>query len=204
MTVRQVDFDEKIAGTGKRNWAAVKQAVKDGVSIFEVAEHFGVKLQGHRTQQLRCPFHGVDRKPSARIFSETDSFHCWACGRDGDQIWMAMEFLEEPFGKAISYLAKVFEIEAPEATEEFDDRPWSIAHAKTFGSPDEEDEVMTLRDAHTVLSNSLKALYTNPTGRADVLERLDSLFWGLDPEQEIPRSAVLHSVSLLTGTADSL
>lgn len=46
------------------------QALRDmGVSVSDRSQPF----------QIRCPFHGTDLHPSARVYPADNSFYCWTC-----------------------------------------------------------------------------------------------------------------------------
>ena len=56
--------------------------IRDKVSLLSLFP----KLTGTRLisifeleQQVRCPFHGKDNKPSARIYPDSDRFYCYVC-----------------------------------------------------------------------------------------------------------------------------
>lgn len=46
----------------------------------EIVERYGIKIKNDG--QCSCPFHGKDKKPSMKIYK--DSYHCFACGANGD------------------------------------------------------------------------------------------------------------------------
>jgi len=62
--------------------------IKQRLSILQVLSHYGLK-PGH-TNHIKCPFH-EDDKPSCCIYPETNTFHCFGCGANGDQV----EFIEK-------------------------------------------------------------------------------------------------------------
>jgi DNA primase len=57
--------------------------IKTLLRIQTVLHHYG--HQPDRNHMLRCPFH-EDDKPSLKIYPQTDSFHCFGCGKSGDVI----------------------------------------------------------------------------------------------------------------------
>ena len=59
------------------------QEIKQRLSIQAVLKHYG--LQPDRNNMLKCPFH-ADDKPSLKIYSTTNTFNCFGCGKSGDQI----------------------------------------------------------------------------------------------------------------------
>jgi DNA primase catalytic core len=57
--------------------------IKQRLSILTVLKYYG--LQPDRNHMLKCPFHD-DEKPSMKIYPETNTFHCFGCGRSGDPV----------------------------------------------------------------------------------------------------------------------
>jgi DNA primase len=57
--------------------------IKIRLSIEAVLQYYG--LQPDRNNMLKCPFH-ADDKPSLKIYSNTNTFNCFGCGKSGDQI----------------------------------------------------------------------------------------------------------------------
>lgn len=44
--------------------------------------------------QMKCPFHGTDNKPSARLYNATKSCFCWVCRKS----WDVVSFIQEKEG----------------------------------------------------------------------------------------------------------
>lgn len=57
--------------------------IKKNLSILTVLSYYHQKPDRHN--QLNCPFH-EDDKPSMKIYPETNTFHCFGCGKTGDVI----------------------------------------------------------------------------------------------------------------------
>lgn len=62
--------------------------IKRRLSILQVLSHYNLKPD--RSNHIKCPFH-EDDKPSCRIYTETNTFHCFGCGAKGDTI----EFIQK-------------------------------------------------------------------------------------------------------------
>ena len=57
-----------------------------------LARHgFNVDPSNDSEQQFRCHLHGDDGKPSARVYPQTNSFHCWACSKSRGPIGLIMD-----------------------------------------------------------------------------------------------------------------
>jgi DNA primase len=59
------------------------QEIKQRLSLFKVLHHYGLKPDKH--DMLVCPFH-EDKSPSLKIYTKTNTFHCFGCSATGDGI----------------------------------------------------------------------------------------------------------------------
>ena len=57
--------------------------IKNKLSIEKVLSHYHIKPDKNR--HIKCPFH-EDDKPSCKIYPETNTYNCFACGNTGDVI----------------------------------------------------------------------------------------------------------------------
>ena len=57
--------------------------IKSQLSIITVLETY--KLSINKNKHCKCPFHN-DKKPSLRIYPETNTYHCFGCDKTGDVI----------------------------------------------------------------------------------------------------------------------
>lgn len=71
--------------------------IKSHLNILTVLRHYNLSVNKH--DMLKCPFH-EDKDPSLKIYSKTNTFHCFGCGATGDQI----EFIEK-YGKLTKHEA---------------------------------------------------------------------------------------------------
>jgi len=93
---------------------AAADRIRAEVPIVDVLYEYGYHVHpdgDDREQQFSCDLHGdgADTKPSARVYPESASFHCFACGRSRDAItlvrekegidfWPAVKALEGRYG----------------------------------------------------------------------------------------------------------
>ena len=93
---------------------AAADRIRAEVPIVDVLYQYGYRVHpdgDDREQQFACDLHGngTDRAPSARVYPESASFHCFACGRSRDAItlvrekegvefWQAVKMLESKYG----------------------------------------------------------------------------------------------------------
>ena len=91
------------------------------ISAFDVLRSNGVVLQlgsDDRPEQFPCPFHGVDRNPSARVYpaDARSNSHAWCfvCQERWDAISLWQKFNgTEKFGAAVSQMERAYGLETP-------------------------------------------------------------------------------------------
>jgi len=97
-------------------------AIHQRVSAYEVLVHHGVNLRsgGTREEQFSCPFHGQDRKPSARVYPEDarSPSHAWCfvCQERWDSIAIWRKFNggeDKPFSRALMEMEQAYGLETP-------------------------------------------------------------------------------------------
>lgn len=87
--------------------------IRADVSIVQLLEDYGYRVRANgqdREQQFSCNLHGdgQDNKPSARVYPDSDSWYCFACGVSRDAIatveanegvgfWDAIKLLETKY-----------------------------------------------------------------------------------------------------------
>jgi len=101
------------------------QNVKEHVDIFDVLKFYGVDLKrgGDFEQQIRCPFHGHrgDLRPSARVYTSSQKFHCFYCGFTLDVISFVQEYEGISFLRSLSFLEHHFNVPQIRSTDVVDD-----------------------------------------------------------------------------------
>ena len=68
--------------------------IKEEIPILSVLAGYGYDVHGDtREQQFKCDLHGDghDNAPSARVYPETNTWYCFACGKVRDSISTVME-----------------------------------------------------------------------------------------------------------------
>lgn len=99
---------------------SVKEAILNTVRLEDILVSMGRISGGMAEEQLSCPFHGVDRKKSARYYAETDTAYCWVCTEKWDLFSFVAKKEGMSFAEAIAYLVKTYRVRTehlPEATE---------------------------------------------------------------------------------------
>lgn len=81
--------------------------VKQGVSMQQVAEYYGLKV--NRKGLCLCPFH-QDQRPSMKIYPDGKGYYCFSCGSGGDQIKFVARYQDVGNYEAARELAAAFGI----------------------------------------------------------------------------------------------
>lgn len=58
-------------------------------------------------KNIRCPFHGEDRKPSLKVYPDDNFFICFACGVKGSPIDFIIQYKNCSFKEAVRYLSNL-------------------------------------------------------------------------------------------------
>jgi len=67
---------------------------------------YGVVPDRQREQQFSCDLHGMDNKPSARLYGYNNTTYCWVCQKKRDAISYVMEKEHLNFRDAIEQLER--------------------------------------------------------------------------------------------------
>jgi len=87
------------------------EIIKENVSIVDVLDRFtGLRL--NRNKQVCCPLHH-EKTPSCTIYPDTNSFHCFGCGKSGDQIKFVALLKNVDNKAAAEIIAEQFNINKP-------------------------------------------------------------------------------------------
>lgn len=103
-------------------------------------------------EQLSCPFHGKDNKPSARYYPDTDTMYCWTCQESWDVFSYLGQKKDYDFGSSINFLIQKFGIDTS-SLPDIKDRIKSLEINKTETKVDRksilllklEDKISSLR-----------------------------------------------------------
>jgi hypothetical protein len=100
------------------------EQVHHRVTAYDLLRRNGISIRQSsdtRAEQVSCPFHGQDRKPSARVYPDTtDSpshVWCYVCRKRWDVIGLQMEFSGCKFSQALAELERGYGIVPPEMPE---------------------------------------------------------------------------------------
>lgn len=90
------------------------ERIKNTLGIESVLSKYGYNVQElNREQQFRCDLHGDgnDNAPSARVYPDTGTWYCFACGKTRDVISTVMEKEGMTFAQACTNLEKLLGLE---------------------------------------------------------------------------------------------
>lgn len=97
-------------GGNKDSFLSVKmEYVRDHLHYSQVYAYYGLLWKSDSTHQISCPFHGVDKNPSARYYADTRKIFCFACNEGGDVVWFVKKREGHKFyGETLIFIAKEF------------------------------------------------------------------------------------------------
>jgi len=76
----------------------IKELVLQKLDLTKVMMGYGVEFiynpLAAQEVQFKCPFHGKDNKPSARLYRETGTCWCWVCHKK----WDVVDFIKDKEG----------------------------------------------------------------------------------------------------------
>lgn len=82
-----------------------KEEIKERYSMTEILSRYGIVP--NRSGFVHCPFHKGDREPSMKVYK--DSYHCFACGANGDIFDFVMRMDSVSFKEAFLSLGGSYE-----------------------------------------------------------------------------------------------
>ena len=91
-------------------WKQRIENIQEQVTMREVVDYFGVPCASEGLEtQIHCPFHGVDKHASAKIY-ETNTMFCWVC----DSFWNVITFVRDikgiTFQEACNFVETTFNV----------------------------------------------------------------------------------------------
>ena len=84
------------------------ERIKEEGDLGQLLQDYGYAVvpDRHREQQFACDLHGVDNKPSARLYGHNNTTYCWVCQKTRDPISYVMEKELVNFREAVEQLEK--------------------------------------------------------------------------------------------------
>jgi hypothetical protein len=93
----------------------VHELIVEKLDMATVMEEYGVEFK-HSPHiasevQFKCPFHGADNKPSARLYNTTKSCFCWVCRKAWDVVSFIMEQESMGYKQALHYIPNRYRVD---------------------------------------------------------------------------------------------
>jgi hypothetical protein len=119
------EAESELARTsGVKAWIQLRiRNIHERLSAHDVLRRFGVELryQGDdHEEQFKCPFHGKDNKPSARVYppsgGKPGGAWCFVCQERWDTISLWRKYTDEtrPFTQVLADIEREYNIPVPE------------------------------------------------------------------------------------------
>ena len=93
----------------------VKELILSRLNLADIMLAYGVEFIYNpklaEQVQFRCPFHGRDNKPSARLYNDTQTCYCWFCKKKWDVVSFIMQAENLSFRAALQYLTNRYRID---------------------------------------------------------------------------------------------
>ena len=81
----------------------------DAVPFRKLYDSFNLEYRwAEGNTQCKCPFHGADKHPSARIYEDTNSWYCFTCGFSKTPIFFFKSMIEKPLTDSVAEFFRVF------------------------------------------------------------------------------------------------
>ena len=81
------------------------EEIKEKADIVSVVSDYVSLKKSGRYFMGNCPFHS-EKTPSFFLYPETDTFHCFGCGKHGDSISFVMEMESLDYVSTLKKLAE--------------------------------------------------------------------------------------------------
>ncbi|MDO8495143.1 MAG: CHC2 zinc finger domain-containing protein [bacterium] len=91
---------------GRINEARINQAKE--FSIVQIAEPFLQLKKSGKAYRSLCPFHN-EKTPSLFLYPDSNTFHCFGCGKHSDVIGLTQQLHGMGFVDAVKYLTPSYE-----------------------------------------------------------------------------------------------
>lgn len=83
------------------------EEIKSAYTISDVLQKYGIRVGANGF--CKCPLHKGDNTASFKIYPETNTYHCFGCGKSGDIIRFVEDYLSCDFRTAFEELGGTYE-----------------------------------------------------------------------------------------------
>jgi len=129
-----------------KNLEKLRELILKEVDMTQVLLDYNVDFVFNPTlvdeSQLRCPFHGDDKKPSARFYKNTQSMFCWVCYKTWDVIQFIMEMEQLYYVRAIMFLIDKYKLDTSSISDEPVLEPVTSINGKTISDKSVETKLL--------------------------------------------------------------
>lgn len=190
------------------------ERIRSSIPIVDVLLHYGYYLHsdaGDREQQFSCDLHGsVDHRESARVYPDSASWYCFACGTVRDAIRTVQDKEGLNFSQACYTLEERHRISHPDYSEFAEESAGEVLQARkkaeeltaSFEEERRQTERMLLyltqeRTLQLTLSVSLWEVYDQVVWRVEKEEWKES--FGVESLAKIRQRAIKLGAEALQG-----
>lgn len=129
--------------------------IKARVPLLDVLSGYGYEVKTYnREQQFRCDLHGgSDNAPSARVYPETETWFCFACGKSRDVISTVME----KEGLEFSQACRAIELKYGMEVWQYEEKQDAFDRASQRAKPSLDESQLLERQVKRLLLEKTKA-----------------------------------------------
>jgi hypothetical protein len=146
------------------------ERVKTECDLGKLLQDYGYAVvpDRHREQQFACDLHGVDNKPSARLYGHNNTTYCWVCQKTRDPISYVMEKEYKNFREAVEMLEQ--QLGLPPL-------PWSDEDNRPVKVEDEISKILTKKVSFEEEKERLRKFLDTLTAERDLDAKTLLSFW---------------------------
>lgn len=103
-----------------KDLSILKETILSNVHLGDVLKSRRIIHSVDHEEQFSCPFHGADKKKSARYYNDTDTAYCWVCKEKWDLFSFIAKQENVNFVQALNIIINRYNIDiskVPESTE---------------------------------------------------------------------------------------
>lgn len=180
--------------------------IRSEVPIIRVLYDYGYGVSpdgGNREQQFSCDLHGdgLDSTPSARVYPESASFHCFACGRSRDAITLVREKEGLDFWPAIKKIEAEYGL--PPLPWSEDEEPGGIPRHRSLSDELRESKPNSTKESAEAKFRRIRSLVSNAYLERQVPASICADLWSLYDKAKYYQSQDSHQTQVLLGMLDS-
>ena len=134
----------------------IKDAIRSKVSLGDMLQTEGFITGLIDEEQLSCPFHGADRKKSARYYRDTDTAYCWVCKEKWDVISYIRKKEGLDFKQVIPYMLDRYHIDITHLPDALENEVLTVTQRSAPKLNDRKYKIEKIRQAIDLAREDLK------------------------------------------------